>query len=231
MKNIFYHLTFSLILLFSSTFLSAQKLSITDGIITYDDQDRPCIVVQIEPDTKDVKDAIKDWMDDEKDVKLRGFGFLVNKDVLTAKEIKLPEISPNEMDFYVEVLEKEEITEMKVFGSFGYNIHISKAKYPTEYRALKNMTLDFLSNYLPEYYKNKIEDTQELLSDLKEERENLKEDIEENSEEIVELKEENIELNGEVSDKNIKVEKTSIKLQEQKTKLKKINEKLKIKEN
>lgn len=170
MKNILTQITFSIIFLFSYSCVSAQKLSITDGTTTYEDQEHPCIVVQIEPDTKDVKDEMKDWMKDKKDVKLRGFGFLVNKDVLTATKVNLPEISSNEMDFYAEVLENGEVTEMKIFGSFGYNIHISKEKYPAEYRALKNMTLNFLSDYLPKYYQDKIEDTQELLSDLKSER-------------------------------------------------------------
>ncbi|MEM6967578.1 MAG: hypothetical protein AAF573_22630, partial [Bacteroidota bacterium] len=192
---------------------------------------RPCISIQMEPKTKAVKGELKDWLKDNHDFKLKGFGFLVNKDVLRAEEVNIPAISDNEMDFYAEIVENDNVTEMNIFASFGYDIHISKEKYPQEYRALKSMTLDFLSEYLPDYYQDKVEDTQELLSDIQNERNDLKEDVEENEEEIAELKKENIDLKNEINEKNAKIKNTTKQLEAEKTQLRTINKKLQAKGN
>lgn len=229
MKNLLYQITLITTLLFFGFNTNAQKLKISDGITTYQDQTRPCIIIQIEPNPKEVKGELKDWMDDEQDVNLKGFGFWRKKDVLKAEEINLPIISPNEMDFYAEVVENGDITEMKIFGSFGYNIHISKESYPTEYRAMKEMSINFLSDFLPKYYQDKIEDTQELVSDLANERNDLKEDIEENTEEISELKEENSELAEKVNETSSDMKDAAAKLKIQENKLKNINKELQAK--
>ena len=229
MKNTIHQITFVIALLFLGFQANAQKLTITDGSTSYDDQNRPCIIVQLEPDTKKVKGELKDWMDDKYDIDLKGFGFWRNKDVLKAKEHKIEEVSKNEMDFYAEIVENGKLTEMRIFGSFGYDIHISKEKYPKEYRALRNLTLNFLNDFLPEYYGDRIEDTKEALSDLENEREDLSEDIADNKEEIIELREENVELAEEINEKDAAVKNTSGKLKTEEQKLKAINQKLKAK--
>jgi len=229
MKNLLYQISFISILLFLGFTTNAQKLKISDGVTTYNDQSRPCIIIQIEPGTKEVKGELKDWMDDELDVDLKGFGFWRKKDVLKAEETTIASISPNEMDFYAEVIENGDLTEMKIFGSFGYNIHISKENYPNEYRALKEMSINFLSDFLPEYYLDKIEDSQELVNDLANERENLKEDLKDNTEEIAELKEENTELAEKVNMTSSEMKEAATKLKKQEDKLKTINKELQAK--
>lgn len=223
MKHI---LTLLLLLAFTTTSF-AQKLVVSDATLNYGDSERACIQVILEPDTKAIKSHFKDWLKDKHDIRLRGFGFLTNKDVLSAEKETIPNVSTKQLDFYVQVVEEGQYSKMCVFGSFGYSIHISSQAYSKEYKALKSLTLDFLSDFVPSWYKNRIEEAREAAEELAKERSNLQEDIQDNEEEIEELEEENIEKTNRLKENKIDLKKTNQKIETNKQKLEEVEEKLK----
>lgn len=204
----------------------AQKLFISDSTLTYDSQERASVEVRLEPNPKVVKENFQNWMKEKYDVKLDGFGFLTNKDVLIAEKASLPQISDKQLDFFLRVVEEEAYTRMSVFGSLGYDIHLTPEGYPRSYQAMKGMVLDFLNEFLPIWYEDQVSETQEILGDLEKEREKLQEEIVENTEEIEELTNENVELKSAVEDTQEQINKTMDQLDKNRDKLNSMNQRL-----
>lgn len=200
MKNLITTTLFCVVF-FLGNQLHAQKLVMENDKITHNDKLRSAIKVSIAPNKDEVRDAWEDFLEDKYDTKIKGNGFFSNKDVMTAKEAQIDMISDKQLDIYMEAVEQNEGTEMYVFASSGYDLHLSPEAAPVEYRGLENLTLDFLENFLGNYYRDQVEDTQELVSNLEDKRKDLREDLNENKEEIADLKSENIELEEKIKAK------------------------------
>ncbi len=200
----------------------AQDLTIQKGVIEHNDQERRCLQVNVNPEPKTLKEAWKDYLQDHHDFKLKGIGFLANKDLLTAEQVVVEAISPKEMDFYTHIVEDENGSEMKVFAAYGYDIYISEEDTPQEYAALRDILENFLETYLPKYYNELIEETKERIEDLTDERDDIKESIADDREEIEELKEDIQELNNNLESNESKLQEVEAKLQGRKAKLKKV---------
>lgn len=206
--------------------LHAQRLMINPSVCQSEDLQQAGIEAILEPGTKAVKKAIKDWMDDNYDIKLKGLGLFTNKDVLTAEQVRIDAISDKQMDFKVQVIEEGNNTKMCVFGSYGYDFPISPTEYPLAYQKMRGITLDFLDSFVPKWYADRIDESQEVLADLQKERKNLEKDIRKNEKEIEKLQEENVEKAETLTKTAAELKKTAATLEIQKKKLKEVNEKL-----
>jgi hypothetical protein len=211
---------------FASSPFFAQ-LSMQQNKVTYDDTERPCIEVKLQPNTDEVKEKWKDFVKDNYDVKMRGIGFLANKDVMYAEEVTFKNISPKALNFYTKVVEDGDETMMCVFGSFGYDIHISSSEYPTEWMAMKNMVTKFLNNYLPEFYKDKIEKTESQLNDLQKNKDDMQDELSDNKKEIKKLTKRNEELEEKLSEAEKRLKATNAELVNKKQSLKNVKNELK----
>jgi len=197
-----------------------------DTTIDYDNAQRPCIQVNLDPEPKALKHAWKDYLKDVYDFRLRGIGFFSNKDLLSAEEITVNQISPNKIDFYTHIVEDEDGSEMKVFVRQGYDIYVTKEKNPNEYKAVREIVESFIKYYLPKHYDDKIKDTEERIDNLMEEKEDLKSNIDEKSSEIEKLKQEIKENEEELKSKKKQLELTERKLTKRKEKLERIRTQL-----
>ncbi len=178
--------------------LSAQTIVPQNGTITYDKVLRPCILVSLDPKPDELKEAWRDYLNDAYDFKLKGIGFLQNKDLLSAEEVDIKKISPNKINFYTNIEENELGSEMKVFASLGEDTFISQDKTKKEYKALYGIVENFLKTYLPIYYKEMLEDTTKNFEDLTEDVADLNEEIVDDTEKIEELKKEIEDLNDKI---------------------------------
>ncbi len=220
--------------LFLNPFLAeAQLYQATSGTVKYDEKERPCIHVKVESEPKELKGAWQDFIKDNYDVKLKGFGFLANKDILEAEKVKFEQISQKEMNFYTKFSQENESTEMCVFASLGYDIFINKNEYPEEYRTMKNIVERFIGQYVPAYYEKQVDETQGELSDLEKEIGNLESDIsnnkkqvEKNRKEIEKLQSKNEKLAEELRKKEKKLSEIQELLEKKKGKLKKAKDEL-----
>jgi len=220
-------------ILFSAN-VHAQNVTPRDGVVAHNDKERPCLVVNLDPEPKPLKKAWKSYLKDHYDFKIKGIGFLSNKDLLTAEDVIIEELSSKRLDFYTKIIEDEVGSEMKVFASFGYDVYVNEDEMSDEYDALLEILNGFLKEYLPNYYESEVKATKKKVKKLTKEVEGLKGDISDNKEDIQDMKneiedlnEEIEELNEEVKEKEEKLTTSSTKLEERKEKLKRINKQLK----
>lgn len=218
-------LSLFLIFVFSYT-LPAQRLVIDQGSIVHNKDTRECIMVQMEPNPKDVKEAWRDYIKDNYDVKLKGIGFLSNKDVLSAEAVTIEEVSSRPFDLYTEVVGRRQGSQMCVFAQFGPDSYAGTEQYSQEYERLRDIVESFLGNYLPDHYLTLVNESQENLDDLIEEQRDLEEDIEDNKEKIAKLMKENEEKARRIEEIKREIEDTRSILETRRDKLGRIDEKL-----
>lgn len=204
----------------------AQDLTPKDGKIEHNKSQRSCIYVNLDPEPKTLKKAWRSFLKDNYNFKLKGIGFLRNKDLLSAEDLVIKEISSKRMNFYTHIVEDEVGSEMKVFGSFGYDIYIDKNDTPEEYRVMNKMLNDFLKIYLPKYYKDQVKDTEKKVKKLSKEVKGLNKDISKNNKRTKKLSKEIENLTKEAAEKESELESANTKLQERKSKLERIKSKL-----
>jgi len=199
--------------------LTAQNVKYLEGNIEYEDENLQTIEVKLTPSVSTIKDKFSDWMNDNYDVNLDGKKLLFfNKKFMTAEGIIIPQISPRKIDLRVRVDESNKgMTTLDVFASYGYNNWITPETHPYAYDALRGIVYDFVSDYLPKYYYEKVEESEKRIDKIQDDGKDLKNDLEDNKNEIDDLLKKNDELRRE--------------LEENKTKLKKANENLDKREN
>ena len=202
--------------------LQAQILSTADRIISHKGKDIMSIEVKMDPPTKEVKDALDDFMKETYDVNLKGFGFLANKDVLEAEEVKLVLVSEKAFNLYFKVIESVNATQVNAFASFGYDVPFDPTTHPEAFEALRRIVYRFLDDFLPNYYAEKVKETRTYITDLKDEQEKLAKNIEDNTEEIAKLKDENEDLRAKRFDNITALEQAAQKLEQEKIKLTRI---------
>lgn len=190
----------------------SQTLEMRDVTVKYDKTEYPAIEVLIQPGTDEVRDAWEDFLKDKYDVKLRGNGFLANKDVLRAEETNFKAISDKQMDFYSKIVEVDDMIRIAIFASFGYDIQVNRVNYPTEYYAMENVLKTFLQSYLPKYYQGRISDMQSAIKSLESEREKMEKEEKDNRDEIEKLTKRNEDLAKSLSEKRESINEKNLKL-------------------
>lgn len=223
MKYIF---SFLLTLILFST--QAQKLDYGQGQIEYDDETVQTIQVTLDPRPELLEDKFERWMNEEYDVNLKEKTLLFfEKEFMSAKGVKIPEISERKLDLIVKVDQNENnMTELNVFASFGYNSWITPNMHPYEYAALNDIVVKFINDYLPEYYFNRLEDAKEKLSDLTKEKEDLTRDRSKNLKQIEKLRAENEKLMKQLSDNQRSIFEAESEIKMQKKKYQNIKKKV-----
>lgn len=207
---------FLLLAISVTSFLNAHQLiQIKDASIDFDDKERPCIQINVDPEPEFLKEEWRDYLDDNYGFKLKGIGFLSNKDLLSAKEIEVEGLSSRQIDFFTRVVEDENGSEMKVFVRFGYDIYLSRSDNPSEYNTLRNMVEAFLKEYLPAHYNEQLKETKDRI-------EGLEEEISDNTSEIANLKDRIKDLEDNFKSKNQKLTESKSKLTNRQAKLERI---------
>ncbi len=191
---------------------SQQEFDYQLSTVMYDEEARPCIAVRMAPDTKTIKKAWEDFVKKEYKIKLKGLGFLVNKDILSAEKVTVKSLSDKAIDFRTRIVEEEDHSLMQVFVSLGYDIYLGPEKYPKAFRDLEDKTWKFLESFLPNYYKEKVSEVKEELEDLMKDQADLKDEIADNEKEIEKLQKENEKLQKDLRKMDNTIEDTRVKL-------------------
>ena len=158
--------------------LNAQTYKIDTSTITYENVNRPCFTVKYDASPKTVKKAWDDYFKKTYDVKVKGIGFLTNKEVITATDITLVAVSDKRMNLYANVVDAPgDRSELSYFMSFGYDFFIGPDKYPTEFTAMKKILNDFSVEFLTDFY---YSEASRMTSEIK----GLEKDIKKNNKDI-----------------------------------------------
>lgn len=174
-------------LLLNSWTVSSQTFEPKQSTVEHNNGIRPCIVVNIDPEPKTLKKVWAKFLRKEYHVKLKGKGLFGNNDLLYSKEVRIDQLSSKQMDFYTQIVEDENGSEMKIFVSLGYDIYFNEEDYPGEFKLLSDILVSFLKQYLPEYYKEDIEDSAKRVKKLKKEIASLETNKKRNTERIEKL--------------------------------------------
>jgi len=158
--------------------LTAQTYKIDTSTITFENVNRPCLTVKYDASPKTVKKAWDDYFKKTYDVKVKGIGFLTNKEVITAIDMSLPAISEKRMNMYASVVDAPgDRSELSYFMSFGYDFFIGPENYATEFAAMKKILNDFSVEFLTDYY---YSEASRMTSEIKK----LEKDISQNNKSI-----------------------------------------------
>jgi|GEM_PF-1059327 hypothetical protein len=177
----------------------SQELIISDGTARYRNRDYPAVVVRMEPGVKEVREAWRDFLRKRYRVRLRGGGFLSNRDVLRAENANFRELANTEVDFYTEIVEESDLTKMSVFASLGDDYNIGLGNDFNQYYNMKGIVQSFLDTYLRGYYENEVKDAQKQVSDLEKSESDKRNRITNNDKEIARLQAENVRLTEEIA--------------------------------
>ncbi|MBL7703394.1 MAG: hypothetical protein JNM14_14175 [Ferruginibacter sp.] len=160
------------------TQLTAQTYKIDTAAITFENQQRPCLRVKYDASPKTVKKAWDDYFKKTYDVKVKGIGFLTNKEVITATDVTLVPVSEKRMNMYASVVDAPgDRSELSYFMSFGYDFFIGPENYAAEFTAMKKILNDFSVEFLTDYY---YSEASRMTSEIK----GLEKDIKENNKSI-----------------------------------------------
>lgn len=130
----------------------AQTYKIDTSEITYENKLRPCLNVNYDAAPKTVKKAWDKFFKKNYDVKIKGIGFLTNKDIITGTDVTIAAISDKRMNIYARITELATGSELKYFMSFGYDFFIGPTEYPKEFEGMKKILNDFSVQFLNDYY-------------------------------------------------------------------------------
>jgi len=207
---------------------TCQKLSYSDGSVEFDNSTVRTIDVTLSPKVETIKDKFEDWMDDNYDVDLDDKKLLFfTKDYMTANGVVIPQISQNRIDLKVKVDETNGgNTKLNVFASFGYNNWITEDKHPFEYAALRGIVYDFVSEYLPEYYLDRVKESESTIAKLNDRREDMEDDIKDNEKSIRELREDNKNLMKKIRANELKIKEAKKRLTKQTNEYKEVKKKV-----
>jgi hypothetical protein len=157
---------------------TAQTYKIDTSTISYEKKDRPCFRVQYDASPKAVKKACDDFFKKNHELKVKGIGFLTNKEIISATDVSFPAISDKRMNLYVSVTDAPgDRSELKFFMSFGYDFFIGADNYPAEFTNMKKILNDFSVEFLTEFYGD---EASRITSEIK----GLEKDISDNNKHI-----------------------------------------------
>lgn len=191
-----------LVLCFLSLHLAhAQMLYIEESTYEHDEQPRPSIRVVVDAPPKFLKKEWADYLKDEYDVKLKGIGFLSNKDMLTAERAMLSPLSSKALDLYTHFASDDGRTTFHVFAAYGYDMYAGEGEFKKDLQELKAITQAFLDQLLPEYYQEEAERAADRVDELNDDIDDLKDNISDNEKEIEKLRKEIASMQKELAEK------------------------------
>ena len=150
MKKITFVLLFFVAFCLQTT---AQTYKIDTATITFENKLRPCFTVKYDASPKTVKKAWDDFFKKTYDVKVKGIGFLTNKEIITATDVSIIAISDKRMNMYASVTDAPgDRSELNYFMSFGYDFFIGPDNYAAEFAGMKKILNDFSMEFLTDFY-------------------------------------------------------------------------------
>ena len=158
--------------------VTAQTYKIDTATVDFESQQRPCFRVNYEASPKTVKKAWDDYFKKTYDVKVKGIGFLTNKEVISATDISLLPVSDKKMNMYASVVDAPgERSELSFFMTLGNDVFIGPDKHPGEFAGMKKVLNDFSVEFLTDFY---YSEASRMVSEIK----GLEKDIKKNKKDI-----------------------------------------------
>jgi len=212
--------------LITSTLAIGQTARLEINEVLYKDVLRPSIEVEMVPSAKDVKKAWKNFIEDQYDADVSGYGLFANKDILSTSGATIRPISEKKIDLYSKIIRDGNKTKMNVYGTFGYDSFITPDEHSKAFRAMHDVVGDFVASFLPNYFAEVVDETRDEVEDAADNVADLEKKIERNKEEINDLTKENIELTEELVETRKMLSELKKNLNKDKKKLETVKDKV-----
>lgn len=145
-----------LLVLFVTIKSNAQTFQIDTSSITFENKLRPCLFVKYDASAITVKKGWSSFMKKNYSIKIKGIGFLTDKDIVEAEDVVINSIADKRMNMYARVTDIPGGSELKYFMSFGYDFFIGPDNYGSEFGAMHKLLNDFSISFLNDYYADEI---------------------------------------------------------------------------
>jgi len=206
--------------------LTAQTYRIDSTNISFENKLRPCFEVSYDADPKTVKKAWSKFLDKKYKIKTKGIGLLTDKDLITARDITIGNISDKRMDMYASITDISGGSNMKYFMSFGYDFFIGPDNYSKEFEGMKTLLNDFSVEFLNKYYGDEtsriLKQVKHYEKDIKKDNKSIKKNVRKSrkssSAEATGLEARNNTYNGDISNTQEKIDALQHKLEDIKVK-------------
>lgn len=206
MKN---QITLILALLIGTTQLTAQLFTTKTSQYEHKGKMVDTYLITLDIDKEDAKEYWNDFMEDENDTDIKGFGLFNKKDLLETELMVMRSISNDALKLFVKFEDINGTTHIQSFlkkkdGTFVSSSNSEDQLTFTNFKRLANRYLEY---FIPLYYQQRIknaeenlEDANDMVEDINDNIEDNKKDISKNKEKVIKLKEEIQELNAENED-------------------------------
>mgnify|MGYP000229530602 CR=1 FL=1 len=176
------------ILLFFSTCAMAQMVSTENTIHVHKKESADAYKIIVDADKSDAKEYWNDFIQDENDRKIRGYGLFSKKDLLETDMIVIPALSNNPLKLFMHFEDAGDQTHMYLFAQKENGSFVSKDDKMI-YQNLQRLGNGYLEYFLPSYYREVLRDAEDNLEDAQKDVEKIKDDIKDDEEDIVSMKE------------------------------------------
>lgn len=187
-----------LILLTTFSMAVAQLIEMENKEISYDHESQEAIHLELMADSDANKKAWNDYVQNTLEKDIKGYGLFAKKDLLETDKVLIPEIDDERaVKLMAKFQEGGSNNEIYIFAEYFNGDAITQEEHPDAYNGLISIAEDYLENYLPDYYKEKYNNSQEALSDVKDDMTDIEEEIKDKKIEIEDLKQKIADLKKE----------------------------------
>ena len=169
----------------------AQLVETTTKQYEHDEEMVHVYQITLDVDKDMAKEYWNDFMEDQNDQKIKGYGFFSKKDLLETEMTVIPSISNKAVKLYMRFDEDNGKTQLRLFAEEdqGGFLNPENRKDRLAFNNLKRLGNRYLEYFLPIYYRENLRNAEENLEERNEDLEAIKEDIKDYEKEIEKLQE------------------------------------------
>ena len=170
--------------------------------------------ITLDVEKSEAKSYWNDFVEDQNDQKIRGYGFFSKKDLLETDLAEIPAISNDPVKLFMEFKEVRDKTQLLLYAKNANGKYVSadKGKDKLTFTNLKRFGNRYLNYFLPLYYRDVIRDAEDRMEDAQKDLTKLASDIKKDEKRIKDLKEDIRSLESDIEKHKMEKDKAENKL-------------------
>ncbi len=192
------------------------------------------VAVMLDAKPKEVRHALENWAGDQYDIDFDYKGGVIGRlrgseesEYLVAEDVTVPEIGEKAVTLRARVTPNGAGSELVMFASYGDDLAIGPdGEYGTEFEGVEKLTDNFLSDFVPEYYREQVAGERNEVEDVQKDLDRFKKKMADNKDEIEKLERENVELESNIASAETKLEAEKGALEEVKEEMEEATDKV-----
>lgn len=208
-------------LLTAGSLCAQTRLALNDATLEVDGRAYAGTSVLLAAAPDRVKDALEDWADDAYDVDFdyKGTFPLRDKDYLVADDVRLELLGTGPSKLVARVIESGDGTLVTMYSTDPEDVGYTDATNATAVAGTRVFLDRFVEDFVPAYYRDRVEAVEANIEELREDIDGFREDIADNEAEIEELRAENVELEENIATARRKLEAAGVRLDDREDEL------------